>query len=416
MAEVVKPATEAELGEYLRHNLNYNKLVRAINALRAMNLVVIKRQANEPDALELHPVVRQFVRKTFTVSERATFISEIVKVYQRFMGNHRAALQERPSLAILLHWTESSELHIAAGHYAEAFAILADASDAFQSSAYLREFCRTARILFDRVDWVRQHRRYKFFEKVFRVHLNNLSYLGSNAEVDSLLNMYAHTVPEKDARYINYCDLQAFVHWTRQEFDVALRWAREGNELKTSTGVDTGYDVSHQYALCQRDAGYPELALQRFLEGRKLDEVTDPDELNEDKGGHHYGNIGRCLHFMGQFDTALICYQKSALLIERELRYEHVLNQGYVRAWVGELLMTRGQYRLAEIFCRAAMLIWEKVSPPKAERIAALCGQLRSRTSELPPVETVDVERTCLDWILGRSVEPELSSAATRKR
>jgi len=60
MAETVKPETEAQIGDYLARELNYNKVVKALNVLRAVNLIVVKRRADAPDLLELHPLVRQF--------------------------------------------------------------------------------------------------------------------------------------------------------------------------------------------------------------------------------------------------------------------------------------------------------------------------------------------------------------------
>jgi len=53
-------------------------------------------------------------------------------------------------------------------------------------------------------------------------------------------------------------------------------------------------------ALAERDAGHPEAALPVFLDGRAQSEVIDAEELDETRGGEHYGNIGRCLHFMGR--------------------------------------------------------------------------------------------------------------------
>src|SRR5450432_918836 len=104
---------------------------------------------------------------------------------------------------------------------------------------------------------------------------------------------------------------------------------------------------TYTLALAERDSGRPEVALPIFLGGRSLSEVIDPEELDEQRRGHHYGNIGRCLHFMGQVEPALVCYQKSALILERRSASGNVLNKGYVRMWIGELLYGRGELTLA---------------------------------------------------------------------
>src|SRR5208337_1067067 len=178
----------------------------------------VKRQQDEPDVLELHPLVRVFIRHHFPEQERVTFIDGIIKAYQRFMNNHKADLRERPSLLVLQYWTQSAELDIAAGQFVAAFSTLAEVAYAFHSSAYGREFTRAARMLFDRVNWVETHAKFQDFENVFRTHLKILADLGEDTEVDRLLEQYELTVVNKDARYINYCDLKCYVNWVRNEF------------------------------------------------------------------------------------------------------------------------------------------------------------------------------------------------------
>lgn len=407
MAETVKPETELEITEYVRHDLSYNKAIKALNMLRSLNLVVVKRRHSTPDVLELHPLVLQFIRKRFTLRERSSFVKAIIRVYNHFIGNHKSQLFERPSLSILQYWTQQAELHVAAADYNGAFRVLDDVAESFASSAYPREFCRVTRLLLSKVDWISNHRKFKAFEDVFEAHLEILSHLGEYSEVDSLLEKYERTVVEKDARYIHYCGMKCHAKWARGEFSEAVEWGERGRQLKDRSGVDTKFEVAHTLALAKRDAGEPESALPTFLEGRELHEVTNPDELDEDRGGDHYGNVGRCLHFMGRIDEALVCYQKSALLIERDPKREHALNQGYIRTWIGELFVARQQFGLAEVFLRAANLKWSQASPPKAARAMLLARQVRAR---IPNVNTPDdskVERICREWILGRNIDME---------
>jgi len=405
MAETVKPASEAEIGDYLRHELGYGKVIKALKALRALNLVVVKRPPNAPEVLELHPLVRRFVQQKFGRDEQISFINAIIGVYKRFIGAHRAQLGEGPRLSILQYWTQNVELDVAAGKTADAFATLAEVADAYMSSAYSREYCRTARLLLDSLNWVDDHGKYKAFEVVFGSQVRILSYLGEHVEVDALLDRYDRTFVNKDARYISYCEMRSFSKWVRGQFTEALEWGRTGDELKKASGVDTSHDVSHTLALALRDAGKPEEALPVFLRGQQSSAVVDPEELDEQRGGAYYGNIGRCLHFMGQIDTALVCYQKSALLIEKDTANEHIQNQGYVRLWIAELFVGRGELRLAYAFSRAAFSKWEHVYPEKAATAAQLADQIGKRLGQRDQFDDLKFERICLDWILGRSVD-----------
>jgi tetratricopeptide (TPR) repeat protein len=236
-----------------------------------------------------------------------------------------------------------------------------------------------------------------------------LSYLGEHVEVDVLLDGYERTFVSKDARYISYCEMRSFTKWVRGQFTEAVEWGRTGDELKSSSGVDTFHDVSHTLALALRDAGNPEEALPIFLGGQPLSTVVDPEELDDKRGGAYYGNIGRCLHFMGQIDTALVCYQKSALLVEKDLTHERIQNQGYIRLWIAEILVARGQLRLAHVFSRAAFLKWEHVYPAKASTATQLADQIGNRLPQRDQLDDVKFERICLDWILGRSVDAQFA-------
>src|SRR5262249_8668622 len=160
------------------------------------------------------------------------------------------------------------------------------------------------------------------------------------------------------------------------DFLEAIRWGRLGDDLARASGVDTKADVTHALALAERDAGRPESALPVFLAGRPLSEVIDPEELDESRGGAHYGNIGRCLHLMGQTDEALVCYQKSALLIEKNPILENVLDQGFIRLWIAELLVGRRQFWLASNFFRAAQLKWRDTAPPRAEKVKLFLDEI----------------------------------------
>jgi tetratricopeptide (TPR) repeat protein len=191
----------------------------------------------------------------------------------------------------------------------------------------------------------------------------------------------------------------------RGDFTAALEWGRRGKTLKESSGADTEYEIRHQLALAERDAGNPEIALETFLAGREMSMVLDPEELEIERGGAYYGNVGRCLHFMGQIEGALVCYQKSALIIERAPKHQHVRNQGYIRMWIGELLAARNEFRLAEAFFQAAYIKWSHLSPSKAHVASTRVQELREHLSSVRPLAENEAERICEDWILGRDID-----------
>lgn len=407
MAETVKPETEVEIAEYVRSRFNFNRVIKALRNLRSLNLIVIKRRSSGLDLLELHPLVRHFIRQSFPKTERVSYIDAIIRVYKQFIGKHRSGLTERPSLSLLQHWTQNAELDVVAGNIEDAFLTLHEVANAFAASAYPRELARATRLLLSSIDWVTEHERFKPFEGLFKSQVRILSYLGEVKEVDSLLDQYERTVPNRDTRYINYCEMRCFSNWVRNDFAAAVQWGKIGEALVKSSDVDStfAYGIAHSLALAERDAGRPESALPFFLDGRPLSDLVDPTELDEERREDHYGNVGRCLHFMGQIESALVCYQKSALLIERNPATESVMNQGYIRTWIGELLMGREEFRLAYVFLRAANRRWQQVAPPKEASVAALLKQIEARVGGPLHIKDEEAEKLCRDWILGRDVD-----------
>jgi hypothetical protein len=155
------------------------RALRKPASIESLNLVVIKRRQGEIDLLELHPLVRQFIHSSFPANERRSYIADIVRAYKKFIGVHKSQLSVRPALSILEYWTQNAELDIIAGSFEDAFLTLAEASSAFISSAYPREFARATRLLLASANWTSEYAKYRGFEVVFRAHIRILSYLGT---------------------------------------------------------------------------------------------------------------------------------------------------------------------------------------------------------------------------------------------
>lgn len=130
----------------------------------------------------------------------------------------------------------------------------------------------------------------------------------------------------------------------------------------------------------------------------------DPDEFDEDRGGPFYGNIGRCLHLMGQVDPAIICYRKSAISLQTA-GDEHVENQGFIRKWIGELLVVKGEFCSAKIFLDAARAKWEAVCPRRVSEIERSLERIAPQSQNCPALFGSNIERYCIAWIYGRELD-----------
>ena len=101
--------------------------------------------------------------------------------------------------------------------------------------------------------------------------------------------------------------------------------------------------------------------------------------------------ISAAVYFlMGRLDEALICYVKSAQLLEESQNDEHLLlNKGYIRSWIAELLVRQEEVDPAAASYRAAVYIWEDSSPPRA---AQTKGKLETLVTGHPELRSYLVE------------------------
>jgi len=105
---------------------------------------------------------------------------------------------------------------------------------------------------------------------------------------------------------------------------------------------------------------------------------------------------------MGQIEAALVCYQKSALLLERSPESDNVTHRAYSRTWIGELLAGREELRSAYAFLQSAVRLWQQVGPPKTLAVSGLMKDIELRAGSPLRIKDREAEKSCLDWILGR--------------
>jgi tetratricopeptide (TPR) repeat protein len=375
LAVAVRPIAIGQLADFLAGRVNYNQTRRAVTFLRGLNLIVVKLQNGVTEVLELHPIIRAFVTRNFPKAEQKPFVDSILSFYLAFFGIHKRELSGRVRPETADRWLEASEVYIQAGEYSQAFDRLEEVQRHVQYTGHTLQFVRIADTLARAEERWNESALPDHFDDVFSHLISTVSEMGRVSQALSLLEIYRGTIPAKNSRYINYCNLMCHHHWVNGDFFTAIKWGVEGVDLKKGSNVDTAFEAGHNLALAQRDSGAVDEALVHFLQGRKLEKVLEENEGTSTLGGAYYGNIGRCLHLMGQINNALICYKKSAREIETEIVAASVANKGYIRQWVGELMYTRGDLRSASAFFSAATACFELIAPPKAEILSRrLCN------------------------------------------
>ena len=383
MAELDRPEAESQLLELLP-GINPNRVNRALKTLKSFYLIETRtRPAKEP-LLGLHPIIREFVRTNFPKREREKHVGIILDYFDRMMSRFRELLSKEPSYEILEYWVRKSELQIDFQHFEEATATVAEIAPALVNRGYTEEFIRIGARLIRESRLGEACSSYKLFDSVFEKCLTNMIQTGHDWTED-LLNRYEAAIPGKGTQYILLCDLRCYAYWYSSNYAEAVRWGEEGERLMELTPVDTAYSTQHNLALARRDTGRYEEALDSFLDGSALEAVVETGETDKDKTAPFYGNVGRCLFLMGQLEKALVCYVKSAKLLETGRDHGDNVNRGYIRYWIGELLADQGRVELAAASYRCAMCTWEECSPPRAIQAKEELIKLVNNNANLAP-------------------------------
>lgn len=373
LAELERPLTEDEFAQ-IDFELNYSQITKALKILKSLSLVEVRQGVLGGAVIDLHPLIRQYIRKNFPRTERQKFISRIILVIDRkisAIGQISKGLIPISLIDLRLHKTG---LNINNGDFLSAIETLYDLYFPLIDNGLAEEFIRQSVKIFDQIDWLifcAQNKKFNYFwSKVVKsmVELDKLNL------ADKYIASYEMSINGKGAQYINLCDVKCYRYWFCDDFEQAIYYGQQGLAIQEQTGVDTDYSCTHNLALAWRDNMEYEKALNYFLGQAEDVDVLNPGVFDIHKNGNFYGNIGRCYYFMGLLDNALICYKKSAILLEKD--EDEITNRGYIRHWIGELLYKKGQPEDGFMFVKAALEIWNNLSPRRSESLTQLLNEI----------------------------------------
>ena len=364
MAELDRPEPENRLMDVLP-GLNVNRVNRALRTLRSFHLIEVRTQTQGEPLLGLHPIIREFVRTNFPKRDREKYVGAILDFFDSMIRRYKGLLARDPSYDIMEHWMRKADLHIRFGRYDEATSTISEVAQPLINRGYSEAMIRCSRRLFDSIDWAEACSSFREFDTVFENCVTAIIQLGHEM-CEEVLVKYENGIPGRSSQYILLCDLRCYLYWYKGEFETAVSWGQKGDQLKQSTPVDTKFSTKHNLALSLRDAGRVDEALESFLGSEPLEEVISSDKFVSSKGAPFYGNVGRCLFLAERIDEALVCYVKSAQLLENSRLHSSRLNKGYIRLWIGELLEQRGELEIAVTAYRAAACMWGDSSPPRS--------------------------------------------------
>jgi tetratricopeptide (TPR) repeat protein len=371
VAETVKPETITELKLILEPELNSNQFNKSFKVLKNLNLLELKSSSISEEQIELHPLVKEFILSKFPQKERAKYITLLVKHYDSFIYILKPKLSSDMSLGSFQNWTSKIELQINNGDFAPALVALEEVSKSLLSAGFSEEYLRVAERLFNNINWQKAiENEYSYFHNQFSTLTTTLTQFGKYVKCDELLNKYSKFIPGKGVHYLSYCSEKCYLLWYQGLFKEAIEIGEEGMFILQESGVSDNYSLKHNLALAQRDSQNIEninKALSYFKRGEDLDVILN--KVNQELGGHYYGNIGKCLELLNKKEDALKCYFYSISILFQEDNSHSKLNIGYASYWIYNILKENDQKLRALYYLKLSIQRWETVSPPRADNM-----------------------------------------------
>lgn len=383
LAELERPLPESEVGD-IDFELNFNQFSKALRALKLLGLIELRQRESGADVLDLHPLIRQYTRTNFPRLERERFISRIILAFDRRLSTLRELFKSSVPASVLDIWTHKIDLSVNGGQTEPAIDALVEIYAPMIENGLAEEFVRLSVRVFELIDWPTTCAVSAKFPIMWSETIKTLVELGDFCRADCYIEKYAFSIEGTGPQFINLCNTKCYRFWFAGDFEQAIFHGEKGLGIKSLSNVDTTFDCAHNLALAWRDHGKTDEALQYFLGQAAEGDVLNPDLIDTHRKGDYYGNIGRCYYLNGEVGKALICYRKSAKLLEQSR--DQMLNRGYIRQWVGQALNRLGHVEDGAIFLRAAHAIWNGFVP---ERALAAEDELNSLLDESEKLERV---------------------------
>lgn len=405
LAELERPLPEAEVAQ-IDFDINYNQFTKALKTLKALGLVELRQEDNSSEVVDLHPLIRSYIRTHFPRLEREKFISKIVLVLDRRLSALRKIFSSGFPLAVLDIWTHKVDLNLNGGNSEAAIESLVELRTPLVENGLAEEFVRLSVRVFEQVDWATLCATSARFNSLWYAACKSLAELGDFTRADIYIEKYEQSIDGKGAQFINLCNTKCYRYWIAGDFEQAIFYGEKGSSIKSSTSVDTKFDCAHNLALAWRDHGKLDAALEYFIGQFDESDVLDPNIVDAHRGGAYYGNIGRCYYLKGDIEKSLICYRKSAQLLEQSS--DSALNKGYIRLWIGECLLKIGHQEDSAIFLRAALEMWNGFIPHTAESISCELESLVEKNPKLNRIIEMApwrLENRFQQWISGHGFQ-----------
>ncbi len=404
LAEAVTSETEDEISKIVNSELNYNQFSKSLRTLKDLHLIVVKGKENY---IELHPLVKEFIKTNFPSQEQYKYISLFINHYDRIIILLKPKLKQILGISEFKSWSNKIELHINSKELNEAIAAMLEIHDSIIRSGYTEEFVRLACTLLEKIIWKKsQIDSLNNFLKFFDQAITAITEYGDKDSAIHYLEKFEDVIIGKTNEYILLLSAKTHLHWYNEEHSEAIRYGEEAEYFILQSGDSEKWSARHRLNLAYRDSKSPEKvekSLNFFLNNQDINELCSNQLFNKEIVYTTYGNIGRCLHHQKKYEQALNCFTKSVILMNGHDTADVHLNKGYALSWIGESLKDSNSEEYIYFFLGAHQS-WKNCAPPLANKIEQKIQNI-SKSVKLTSIQSLEnwqIEKYCNDWCTKR--------------
>ncbi|ANC41985.1 hypothetical protein A6V27_17185 [Hafnia alvei] len=394
--------SQDELANIVAEKINHNQYSKAVRSLKSLNLLVEK----EGEAyLELHPLVREFIKGKYDTREQEGYIALYVRYLDRIivlLKNNFGKILPQDDIELLI---KKIEILIAAGKLQDSINELRLTGESLLISGYCEEYLRLADLVLDRCTWTHKYMsNISGIQEFMDMFLTNSSDFGRYDIFDKYVEKYLSVFQNADTNLILIKSSQCHRFWVDGNMCKAINFGKSASDLIDLLGKKDVWVGKHRYHLALRDSGNIDdikIAMQYFCEGKPLNDLINEDI--DTTFATHYGNIGKCYLLLEDYTMALrlVCKSYEAFTLG-SLSYQDLHNIGYAARWLSEIYReieptsTKSLY-----FILYARNLWKNDMPREANKIDVYISSLppSAANESIISLETWQIQKYCNDFV-----------------
>lgn len=387
------------LAKIVSKKLNYNQFGKALRSLHNLNLIITK---GKEEYVELHPLVREFIKTKYGRDEQETFISLYVQYLDKFILLIKSKLGRFMEPEEVDPVIKKIEILSQAGKAQESINELRRVDDSLFLSGYSEEYLRLADKVLGRVSWRKQSiSSLSGFMEFMEIFFAKCSEMGRNDLFEKYLNSFNDTFNTPDKNMILARSALCHHYWIAGKMDEAIAAGESASELIELLHEEDVWNGVHRLNLSLRDSGKSEniqRALKHFLNEHTIRELCDSKD--KEFQPEIYGNVGRCLDHLGEHDDAIILFCKSYTKLN-DGTYFGKHNLGYASLWISEALTSKGEYQASYCFKLNTKNIWKDDFPVASNQIVVHDPEPKPGLDHesLASMEAWQIKKFCDEWV-----------------